>query len=347
VVKRLLALILALAICMIGNINALATDDKSMKIELNGEAIDMPAKVFDGELYLPLRAVSEKLGFEVLWSGKNREIKITKPEKHININLNDYKIVVNDHEYFVQGGYRFVDDRTYMRQDFFSDNMGLKVIWDKVGNDVRIYSVKENPVVINTKKEMTEEDMESIVSENTVDYDKDSKNEKVVVRMVDGDQYEETAAGPFEGWNWKGKFVVSLIDEAGKIVSELDLNKAFGDGDLLFNSRFQIKFDDYNNDGNPDFVLGQYASSNGNVYRLFTIKDDGIELLPLKTGEIFSSGGRSRYTTEFEKFGKNGFINFYYDNTKGKNIKQYFVWDGSQFELKSSVEEDAAFGKLK
>jgi len=185
-------------------------------------------------------------------------------------------------------------------------------------------------------------DMDGIVSENTLDYDKDSKDEKIVVRMVDGKQYEETEAGPFQGWNWQGKFVVSLIDEAGKTISELDLNEAFGGQDLVFNSSFLLQFDDYNNDGNLDFALGQYASSNGNVYRLFTIKDDVIELLPVKTGEIFSSRGRSRYTTEFEKFAKSGFINTYYDNIKGKYIEQHFVWDGSQFIIKSTFEKDVA-----
>ena len=745
--KRLLVFLLALTICMAASTVVLADDVDVLRIAVNGETIEMPAKVIDGELFLPLRAISEKLGFEVLWSGKNQEIIIRMPERNINIRLSDYIIAVDDHESYIQGGYTHVGGRTYMRQDFFSDNMGLKIIWDKAKNDVRIHSVKENPIVINTKKEVKEtqtlkltiqypeikgldntevqhklnslfsklaaeakkegyefakyigqdeiargikvetyfnyqvkynqngilsivfsaylysggahgntlqssytfdlntgeecdlkdlfkdgidyvsyisdevkkqmeekgmtdallnpfdaikadqdfylsnnavvvyfqayeyfpyvfgipefsiplstlndmlkpefsfltaiplkfgkdgyeqkisteikghigdmvdsvyvdggsayiyekaddneylhmgfagkeyydlgaiadknsiaddlvctealdlfdktmvkfqgafsgyetkteyfiieqgipkpflsvdgitaemdidgdgvkeiitqlpgtittacifewdgntlmsanvdqalnasfvlfnkedgsfsayyrtgdmtdhkrveyrytrygmelkkslRDMDGIVSENTLDYDKDSKDEKIVVRMVDGKQYEETEAGPFQGWNWQGKFVVSLIDEAGKTISELDLNEAFGGQDLVFNSSFLLQFDDYNNDGNLDFALGQYASSNGNVYRLFTIKDDVIELLPVKTGEIFSSGGRSRYTTEFEKFAKSGFINTYYDNIKGKYIEQHFVWDGSQFIIKSTFEKDVA-----
>lgn len=535
--KRLLVFLLALTICMAASTVVLADDVDVLRIAVNGETIEMPAKVIDGELFLPLRAVSEKLGFEVLWFGKNQEIIIRMPERNINIRPSDYIIAVDDHESYIQGGYTHVGGRTYMRQDFFSDNMGLKIIWDKAKNDVRIHSVKENPIVINTKKEVKETQtlkltiqypeikgldntevqhklnslfsklaaeakkegyefakyigqdeiargikvetyfnyqvkynqngmlsivfsaylysggahgntlqssytfdlntgeecdlkdlfkdgidyvsyisdevkkqmeekgmtdallnpfdaikadqdfylsnnavvvyfqayeyfpyvfgipefdiplltlndmlkpefsfliMDGIVSENTLDYDKDSKNEKIVVRMVDGKQYEETEAGPFQGWNWQGKFVVSLIDEAGKTISELDLNEAFGGQDLVFNSSFLLQFDDYNNDGNLDFALGQYASSNGNVYRLFTIKDDVIELLPVKTGEIFSSGGRSRYTTEFEKFAKSGFINTYYDNIKGKYIEQHFVWDGSQFIIKSTFEKDVA-----
>ncbi|KUO75496.1 MAG: hypothetical protein APF77_22545 [Clostridia bacterium BRH_c25] len=178
-----------------------------------------------------------------------------------------------------------------------------------------------------------------ILSENTIDYNKDSVYEKVVVKMTEGKQYEETAAGPFQGWNWQGKFVLQLIDDKRKAISELDLNKAFKSEELIFNRVFLIQADDYNNDGNTDFAIGQYGSSNGNFYRLFTINNNGIELLPVKTGAIFSSWGNSRYTIAFEKFSKSGFLNSYYDNSKGKIIKQYFVWDGSQFVLKSSIEE--------
>ena len=154
--KRLLALLLALAICLIGSMDTLAADVNDMSIEVNGELIEMPAKVFDGELYLPLRAISEKLGFEVLWYGKSQEIIIRMPKTDINISLSDYKMTVDDHESFAQGGYRFVSDRTYMRQDFYNDNMGLKVVWDKDSNNVRIYSIEENPIAINTKKEVKE-----------------------------------------------------------------------------------------------------------------------------------------------------------------------------------------------
>lgn len=67
---------------------------------------------------------------------------------------------------------------------------------------------------------------------------------------------------------------------------------------------------------------------------MFTIINNKLEILPIKSGEVFSSEGRSIYTTEFEKLGLNGFTNRYYDNTKGKTIEQYFTWDGREFVIK-------------
>lgn len=182
-------------------------------------------------------------------------------------------------------------------------------------------------------------DFGDTLSENTIDYNKDSRYEKVIVKMTEGKQYEETEAGPFQGWNWQGKFILQLIDDKGNEISELDLNKTFKGEELIFNRVFLLKFEDYNNDGNMDFAVGQYGSSNGNLYKLFTLIDNKIKILPVQTGTIFNSAGNSRYATTFEKVSEIGFLSFYYDNSLGKIIKQYFVWDGSQFVLHSAREE--------
>ncbi|MDD3706154.1 MAG: hypothetical protein PHC45_08860 [Clostridiaceae bacterium] len=59
----------------------------------------------------------------------------------------------------------------------------------------------------------------------------------------------------------------------------------------------------------------------------------------MQIGTIFSSGGNSRYAAILEKVSEIGFLNFYYDNSIGKIIRQYFVWDSSQFVLHSTSEE--------
>ncbi len=154
--RKILGLILALIMCMNVTINAFAAEDKKIDIEMSGKTIEMSANVWDGELFLPLRAVTEELGFDIQWFGDKKEIKATKSEKKINLSLSDYRIAVNDHESYMTGGYRLVNDRTYLRQDFFSDNLGLKVVWDKVNNKVILQQVNENSFAISTKKENSE-----------------------------------------------------------------------------------------------------------------------------------------------------------------------------------------------
>ena len=153
--KKVLALILVLMIGMMGAVNVFATEG-TIAVNMNGEALDMPAKVFDGELYLPLRAVAEKLGFNVQWSGASQEINVAKPDKSIRINITDSRISVNDHDTFIFGGLKFVSDRTYIGQSFFNDDLGLKITWDKTYDTVTLESIKENPVTISTREKTSE-----------------------------------------------------------------------------------------------------------------------------------------------------------------------------------------------
>ncbi|AEE95874.1 M56 family metallopeptidase [Mahella australiensis] len=171
----------------------------------------------------------------------------------------------------------------------------------------------------------------SILSKNDIDFNKDLYNESLNVIMTDGRYYEETEPGPYMGSNWEGKYDIQLIDSRGNILSKLDLNKAFNEEKLTFQSVFNIEFDDYNNDSNIDFTIGQYASSNGNIYRLFTILPTGeIKALPIRgQSEIFSSGG-NRYSKKFEKIDTATFKNRYYDNKTGEMVETYYSWADSE-----------------
>lgn len=155
-IKRTLSLVLVLLMCLSTTVSTYAAEDKTLDIELDGKAIEMPAYVWEGELFLPLRAVSETLGYDVQWFQDKREITVTKPDKSIYLNLNDFRTKVNDHESYISAGFRFAADRTYIRQDFFSDNLSLKVVWNKDGNKAVLQEVKENSITIDTKREASE-----------------------------------------------------------------------------------------------------------------------------------------------------------------------------------------------
>lgn len=155
-VKKFLVLVLVFVLCLSSAVIAYAAEDNTLNIELNGKSIGTPAYVLEGELFLPLRVVSEGLGFDVQWSQEKKEISVSKGIKKISLYLSNYQVKVNDHESYLTSGYRNVEGRTYLRQDFFSDNLGLKVTWDKAGNKVTLQEIDENPIVINTKKEISD-----------------------------------------------------------------------------------------------------------------------------------------------------------------------------------------------
>lgn len=176
----------------------------------------------------------------------------------------------------------------------------------------------------------------NVISNNFIDFNNDSYKENLIVKMIDGKYYEDKNPGAKIGGNFDGKFNIELTDNEGNIISKFDLNEAFNEQKLSFQN-FNVEFDDYNNDGNIDFTIGQYVSSNGSIYKLFTILPDGkIEELPIKgQSDIFSSGG-NRYSKKFEKIDDTAFKNQYYDNSKGQTFETYYSWVDKEF-IRSTI----------
>jgi bla regulator protein BlaR1 len=152
------------------------------------------------------------------------------------------------------------------------------------------------------------------------------------LKMVKGKYYEDWFPGPHTGTIWEGDFIIELADDSGNTIAKTDLNKFYTEP-LTFNFSFQIQFDDYNNDGALDFTIGQYASSNGNDYKLFTLRKDGkIEELPIKDYfSLFISNTTGFYSTKLTRVDNITFKKEYYDNSKGKQLEDIFKWDGKEF----------------
>jgi bla regulator protein BlaR1 len=107
--------------------------------------------------------------------------------------------------------------------------------------------------------------------------------------------------------------------------------------DLFFwTPKFTLVFQDYNQDGQVDFNLGQYASSNGNLYRLFTLRPDGtIEQLPRKGDTeglgFFVSPLNRRNSSPLIRADKGLLKVPYYDNTRGRSLIALYRWNGQVF----------------
>jgi len=119
-----------------------------------------------------------------------------------------------------------------------------------------------------------------------------------------------------------------LSAEDGTLLHALDLNSTFGSESLIFakNRAFNIDFADYNNDGYPDFTIGQYFSSNGFTYNLYSLKPEGIIVLHR---DLFTAAGE--YSILYEKAGNTSFKNRYYDMDKGNMTETLYTWQGDKF----------------
>ena len=70
---------------------------------------------------------------------------------------------------------------------------------------------------------------------------------------------------------YTGEFYMQHYKE-NELVNELKIED-FANSDTYFNGAFQLYLNDYNNDGNKEFLVGQGMSERGTYYRMYTLSD--------------------------------------------------------------------------
>lgn len=158
----------------------------------------------------------------------------------------------------------------------------------------------------------------------------DSKAKYLVLVMTDGQYRVEQEPGPFTGPNWTGTFELQLLDQQRSILSSYRLNDSFDE--LLFQKSFSFAFADYNDDGFIDFSIGQYASSNLFIYKLFTTRNGKIELLSMDSNNELVSSERG-YSVLFVQVSPDSFKTVHYDNSVGKYLERVYQWKNNEFTM--------------
>lgn len=125
-----------------------------------------------------------------------------------------------------------------------------------------------------------------------------------------------------------------VSNASGEWQKQLNAPYALDGGALTFcvsqeSVPFLLELEDYNDDGAPEFALGQWGSSSVNVYSLFTMNAAG-QFLPASDAYAVSSsdgkGSAKEYSPRFEKV-DGGFRVKIYNNATGDFISQIYRWD--------------------
>lgn len=222
---------------------------------------------------------------------------------------------------------------------YAGDIASIKIVYEKWGVE-KHQSIDFVEGVITDEADgdeelKTERETESILSRNFIDINGDQKEEIVQLVMSEGEYFEEKDPGAFQGGNWKGIFVLEVFDHQGNKISEYLLNKSFGNEMLLFRDPFPIYFQDYNQDGNLEFLIGQYVSSNGSSYKMFSVNEKG-KVSPVGIWEKTSNGfqgnpylyiSSSKPSVELKQPEPGNITWQFYDQTKGEYMTRTAVWN--------------------
>lgn len=106
-------------------------------------------------LYLPLRAVSEGLGYQVNWSQRDQTATVTLSEGQIAVDLVHSRIKAFDHEYYVNSPL-LNNDRIYLPAGLMAEEWKLHVKWTPGSSTAILTKVTENAMKIKTIRESSE-----------------------------------------------------------------------------------------------------------------------------------------------------------------------------------------------
>jgi len=266
-----------------------AAVDNQPAIVLNGAEIQAAACIDGGNVYLPLRAVGEALGYKIDWSEKDGTVSVSGSGKNIVVDLKNNKVTADDHVYYMSGddGGAIVGDRTYMGAGFFSGNLGLKVLWDRQGGNVELESVKENAISIKTVKEASETDKIKI----TLQYPQiEGLDDKAVQDGINSFFQNSAGAARDEGLKNADNMAQDDAGSAGspnKCETYFDYRIKYNQNGLL-----SVVFINYQYTGGAHGLTAQSSHTfnlkTGEEYRLKDLFRNGADYVPLISGIVSS-----------------------------------------------------------
>ncbi len=157
----------------------------------------------------------------------------------------------------------------------------------------------------------------------------------VNVEMINGEYLDKSSPNytPGDGiydTNYIGEYQISVYSAIDQPKAVFTAPVVFSRGKLNFDKQFQLMFDDYNDDGNPDFTLGQWGSTNGNVYQIYTVATDGgIKQLPCEN----LSAASFDYSIALSKTSPTSFTCEGFDDKTNEKVTRSYNWQDGRFVL--------------
>ncbi|NMW84701.1 copper amine oxidase N-terminal domain-containing protein [Peptoniphilus sp. AGMB00490] len=143
-----------LSCVIVGNVvDAQSKDD--IKIEINGKEVvsDVAPFIDNDRTLVPIRVISENLGYHVDWNNQNRKVVVKNSDKSIELIIGDKNVNVNGNKSVIDVAPVIKDERTFVPLRFIAENFDNNVNWDNNTRTVKIDKKESKKVasIVNTK----------------------------------------------------------------------------------------------------------------------------------------------------------------------------------------------------
>lgn len=195
-IKRTGAALLALSMCMSGSVFAKG----KIFVDMEEVKSDTPPQVINDRTMVPVRAISEMLGYDVKWIEEKEQVEVYEkdlatPVITMNIDNTKATYLAYDEEKkdyvsvdaVLDSPATLINDRTFVPLRFISEAVGYTVDYDDANEDVYMYSPEYNAA----DKALTDEELKYVSEQTTEDWVAMSDDEKVELVQLIADWWNE------------------------------------------------------------------------------------------------------------------------------------------------------------
>lgn len=133
-------IILLLFMFLLVPINTFANSDISLFIDGNYVKSDVAPIIENGRTLVPVRIISENLGYKVSWNARKETVEIDGNNIKINMPINSKSAKVNNKKVKLDVPAKIIQNRTFVPVRFIGENLGTTVDWDDSARTVIVGS---------------------------------------------------------------------------------------------------------------------------------------------------------------------------------------------------------------
>lgn len=114
-------------------------DDGPIKVFVNEQSLvfDVPPVIINDRTLVPLRAIFEALGADVLWDGETETVTATKGDVEVKLVIGG-QALLNGQAVELDVPARIINDRTMVPLRFVSESLGYQVSWAEATRTINI-----------------------------------------------------------------------------------------------------------------------------------------------------------------------------------------------------------------
>jgi len=156
--KRISFIILCLVFTFLLAFSTLAFASEGIKVYINDEQLffDVSPTNINGTTLVPMRAIFEELGANVVWDSQSKTITGTKGDTVITLKINSSTATKNDQTVNLSVPVKLIKDSTMVPLRFISESFDCEVLWDRNTKNIDITAAdvygRNNPAPIGTEQ---------------------------------------------------------------------------------------------------------------------------------------------------------------------------------------------------